>query len=158
MELDEILEMLSWESNEEVQKQGLELSKYIDDISTFLQPFELGNKCVWDNCAKILSKKTDDELQPYLVQLLEWLQDLNWPGAMIVLERLKKFSANMLKPILEETVIEAYSSKDEDKLMWLDYLSEFLNNLELKSILSNNVYLILKKHYNNWGFWYNEQE
>ncbi len=28
---------------------------------------------VWDNCAMILSERTDEELSPYLLQLMEWL-------------------------------------------------------------------------------------
>ena len=48
-------------------------------------------KNLWDNCARILYTKSDDELRPYLSKLPEWIQDLNWPGAMTILERLQQF-------------------------------------------------------------------
>lgn len=51
-------------------------------------------KMLWDNCAKILSEKTDDELFPYVTELLMWLQDLNWPGAFCILDRMQKYSDN----------------------------------------------------------------
>lgn len=33
----------------------------------------------------------DFELSPYLIELLTWLQDLNWPGALCVFDRLQKY-------------------------------------------------------------------
>ena len=51
----------------------------------------------WECCAQVLCKKSDMVLEPYLSGPLEWLQDLNWPGALIILERLKIFSGEKLK-------------------------------------------------------------
>jgi hypothetical protein len=58
-----------------------------------MQPMtENFNKNVWDNCANIICEKSDKELEPYLMQLLEWIQDLNWPGAMRIFNRLETYS------------------------------------------------------------------
>ncbi|MBQ9119946.1 MAG: DivIVA domain-containing protein, partial [Lachnospiraceae bacterium] len=46
--------------------------------------------------ALILAEKSDEELSPHLIQLMEWLQDLNWPGAVCIQDRLKAFSKNRL--------------------------------------------------------------
>lgn len=36
-----------------------------------------------------------DELhKPYLVELLGWLQDMNWPGAFCILNRLQRYADN----------------------------------------------------------------
>lgn len=43
---------------------------------------------MWNNCAKILSDKSDEELSPYLPELFRWLKDLNWPGAICIYDRL----------------------------------------------------------------------
>ena len=37
----------------------------------------------------ILSERSDKELHPYLYQLLDWILDMNWPGAFCIWERLK---------------------------------------------------------------------
>ena len=54
------------------------------------------NKNVWDNCAKIVSVKTDEELKPYMISLFEWLQDMNWPGAEIIYDRLIHVEAKLI--------------------------------------------------------------
>lgn len=33
-------------------------------------------------------KKSDEELEPYLISLFEWVQDMNWPGATLIFNRL----------------------------------------------------------------------
>ena len=41
--------------------------------------------------------------------------------------------------------------------MWLDNLSELLDNKELKELLPKPIAEELEKHYQNWGFWYDEK-
>lgn len=43
--------------------------------------------------------------------------------------------------------------RDEDGLIWLDYLSELLENPMILSGLSEETLNLLKKHYHNWGAW-----
>lgn len=58
-----------------VQLEGIRLAREINDLSLLIQP--PAEPSVWEHCAKILCEKTDVELEPYLDELLEWLQDLN---------------------------------------------------------------------------------
>lgn len=61
----------------------------------FIQPLTpKHNKNVWENCAVIIAEKSDENPKPYLVELLEWLQDMNWPGAFCILNRLQKYADN----------------------------------------------------------------
>lgn len=88
--IDYIMDLLDWNNSIEDQEKGLKLAKDVKCINVFLQPgCELYGKNVWDNCAKILSARSNEELSPYLIELMEWLQDMNWPGAFCILERLK---------------------------------------------------------------------
>lgn len=87
--IDYIMDLIDWNKSEKEQAEGIELAKNIENINVFLQPC---NKNVWDNCAKNLSERTDEELTPYLIELLEWLQDLNWPGAFCIFDRLQKYA------------------------------------------------------------------
>ncbi len=90
VDIDYIMELLDWNNSIEKQEQGVELAQNVKCINAFLQP---GNryygKNVWDNCAKILSARSNEELSPYLIELMAWLQDMNWPGAFCILDRLK---------------------------------------------------------------------
>lgn len=88
--IDYIMDLLDWNNSIEEQEQGIKLAKNVKCINAFLQPNgRYYGKNVWDNCAKILSERSNEELSPYLLELMEWLQDMNWPGAFCILERLK---------------------------------------------------------------------
>ena len=91
--IDYIMSLLDWNKSTNEQTEGIKMAKDVENINAFLQPCNKNyNKNVWDNCARILSKRTDEELSPYLIELLEWLQDLNWPGSFCILERLQKYA------------------------------------------------------------------
>lgn len=150
-DIDEIMTMIDWNNSDELQAKGIELAECINNINVFLQPANPGfNKNVWENCAKILATKSDDVLQPYLLHLLEWLEDINWPGAFIIIERLKNFSGELLIDVFNHAVNLA--KRDWYSEMWLDYLSGLLENKELRVLLAPDVLSLLCKHYSNfWG-------
>jgi hypothetical protein len=147
-DIDKIMDMLDWNESLEIQEKGRELAKNIRSINVFLQPGNPGNcKNVWDNCAKILAARSDETLKPYLIDMLEWLEDLNWPGALIILDRLKNYSeVDMLFWALEECVKEATAL---DKEVWLCNLSELLDNKQLKAMLPKYILEVLQQHYVN---------
>lgn len=123
----EIMNLLDWNNSRDIQQKGIELAKEVKCINVFLQPLNsLHNKNVWDNCAKILCKKSDDELKPYLIPLLEWLQDLNWPGALIIYERLKAY--NDIDAFIfakDECIKRAVAMNDQ---VWIDNISKLLDD------------------------------
>ena len=89
IDIDYIMTLLDWNESDENQCYGLELAKKVNCFNVFLQPCNKNiNKNVWNNCAKILSDKSDEELSPYLPELFRWLKDLNWPGAICIYDRL----------------------------------------------------------------------
>lgn len=93
--ITEIMNMLDWHMPPETQSKGKALAKSIETIIPFIQPLTpIHNKNVWENCAAIIAERKDNEIKPYLVELLEWLQDMNWPGAFSILSRLQKYSDN----------------------------------------------------------------
>ena len=93
--ITEIMDMLDWNMPPEIQSKGISLAKNIETILPFIQPLTpKHNKNVWENCAVIISEQSDEKIRPHLIELLEWLQDMNWPGAFCILERLQKISDN----------------------------------------------------------------
>lgn len=93
VEIAEIMDMLDWGMPPEVQAKGRLLAKNIGNIIPFLQPLTpKHNKNVWENCAIIIAQESDEKLRPHLINLLEWLQDMNWPGAFCIQNRLQIYS------------------------------------------------------------------
>ena len=84
------------------------------------------------------------------------MQDLNWPGAAVILSRLKTVSGEKLKRLIVDRVTNANNLKNEEGMMWLDNLSELLDNTELKELLPKAIVETLQKHYKNTGFWRND--
>lgn len=125
--MNEVLKMLDWNNPQKIQNKGIKLASEILDLNILIQPNdELFNKNICDNCAIILRDKTDDEIQPYLNQLLEWLQDLNWPGAMIIKERLANYkNTKELISAINVCTDHAFAAND---FIWLDNLNSILKN------------------------------
>lgn len=153
-DINEIYRMLNWENADEIRAKGFCLAKDIEDLSLLILPPAAPS--VWECCAQVLCEKPDIVLEPYLNSLLDWLQDLNWPGALIILDRLKVFSGEKLKKPFIDRFAYANNLNNEEGLMWLDYLSELLDNEELKAVLPKPIIEKLQKHYKNWGFWYDD--
>lgn len=112
--IDEIMEMLDWNQSDEVQEKGRELARKVKTLNAFLRPYYNGkSKSLWDNCAIILSEKTDKDLAPHFTSLIYWIQDLNWPGALIIFERLKNFKEVLIDNDIKRYIEEADLLKDE---------------------------------------------
>ena len=145
--IDEIMEMSDWNNSEEIRQKGVELAKGIKYINLFILPMYPG-KSVWENCAKILVDRSDEELKPYLFRLLEWLEDLTWPGAMIILDRLKNYSeTSRLSSNVNKCVKLAIATSDH---MWLVHIAELLDNEKLKAALPEGTREVLQKYYHDW--------
>ena len=151
--IQDVYKMLDWNNTNEIRAEGVRLAKKVEDLSMLILP--PASPSVWECCAEVLREKTDVVLEPYLDSLLEWLQDLNWPGALTILDRLKIFSGQKLKKPFIDRFAHANNLDNEEGLVILDYLSELLDNEELKAVLPKHIIEKLQKHYKNWGFLYN---
>ena len=140
--IDDIMDMLSWNNSEEIQSKGIELAKNVRSLNVFIQPInQFHGKDVWDNCAKILVEKSDEILEYYLYQLFEWLKDMNWPGAFIIYERLKKF----LKVEKLAAIIDSLVKKKDKESIDFGVLSGFLENEKLKKAFCEETIKLLEK-------------
>lgn len=124
--IDYIMDLIDWNNSVEMQKEGIVLARNVRCINVFLQPGHTGHgKNVWDNCAKILSERSDDELKPYLYNLFKWLTDMNWPGAEDIYNRLKNYNRDEIYDfVLNECINEALALNEP---IWLKVLQEFNN-------------------------------
>jgi len=144
--IDTLFDMLSWNSDAETQKKGIELGKKVKCISVFLQPSgPEHSKDVWENCARILSGCPDDSLKHCMSGLLAWLQDMNWPGAEIILQRLLEFrDAGFLSAFMVRCVKEALACDDQ---IWLGNMSALIANEGMKDCLPRDIYNVLFSRY-----------
>ena len=132
MTLDEIYESFFFDAsytNEEYEAKiaiGINEAKKYKYLYPFIQP-AIPGKIIWEPCARVIALKSDEELKPYLYLLFEWLQDLNWPGAYIVFDRLLKMPYALLESELDFCKIRAEKEKDELWLMALDDFSKQMN-------------------------------
>lgn len=152
--IKQIYRMLDCNNSVEIQTEGKNLARKVTNLSLLIQPENM--IMAWKNCAIVLSEKSDEELAPYLDRLLDWLQDINWDGAIIILNRLKYYYDERLAVSIENAVSKAQKMPREYGLMWLDYLSELLDNTVIISKLSYKTVTLLQNHYHNWVFWYKE--
>ena len=112
--------MLHWQNSENIQRKGIELAKKLTDLRPLILPIYEGSQSIWDNCAKALSELSDDRLEKYLPLLLEWLQDLNWPGALTILERFIIFSGEKLKnPFIKQVKYAISLNSEYSAYVWL---------------------------------------
>lgn len=138
--IEKIYEMLDWNNSESIQNNAIELSKTIQDLDLFFQPIDLKNnvgKNIWENCAKIICNRSEEELEKYIYKMLEWLEDLNWPGALIIFDKLKKYSYQKLEPILHRTILDAIK---DNRIAWLENINELVQENRLKE--KNQEYII----------------
>lgn len=126
-EIDKLLNDLDW--NHEKRKDAFEKLKEIKDLSVLIGPKECKrlSKTKWDNCAMILFYKSDLELLPYIDDLFIWLQDMNWPGAIIIFKRLQNFSKELIANNYNKIKEKAKVLNDK---IWLDNLQDLYENTD----------------------------
>ena len=118
--IDAMFGFLDWNKSREEQKQGLAWARQIENLSILIQPIE--SKSLWHNCAVVIIEKNDHQLEPYLMQLFEWLKDLNWPGADLIYERRLTIPVSMLKTPFDICLKQAVKIND---CAWESVLIDF---------------------------------
>lgn len=128
--IDEIYDLFIWDSSyspEEFtarENRGIAEASEIKNLFPFIQPIIIPpqkSKSVWDSCAKVIAMRSDEELEPYLYLLFEWLQDMNWPGAVKIYNRLSQIPFEKLEPVLRYCKQRAQESNDT---LWMTALED----------------------------------
>ena len=142
--IDEIMALIDWNRSESDQRKGISMAHEVSDLclKCFFQPTDPQyGKRLWENCAIIISQRTDAQLRPYILDMLLWLRDLNWPGAEIIQQRLIQFEdVDWLAMYLNEFVPALVLLKEYS---WLLFLSDLLKNEPLAEKLSAETKAVL---------------
>ena len=135
--IDEIYQLFMWdnqlsiEENEINEQKGIDAAKQIQNLFPFMQPIVVPpekSKSVWEPCAKVVAMRSDEELRPFIFKLLEWIEDPNWPGALIIYERLTQMPYAAIEPALQFSRKQAQQRNNSVWLAMLDDLSKDLIN------------------------------
>ena len=74
------------------------------------------DKYEWSNRAKIVCMQSDKALERYVPRMLEWLKDMNWPGAEWMYERLEGMEGGYVDRDIENAMKWA---QEDGRRMWL---------------------------------------
>ncbi|UHA73490.1 DUF5071 domain-containing protein [Paenibacillus sp. 481] len=102
--IHEQIKLLHWYTPNCIVDSVLQELIQIDDQHLHLLVLPYG-KAYWDNAALVLSKIESKRLEVIIPDMIEWLYDLNWPGALEIAELLCKMGEPIiphLKPYLSE--------------------------------------------------------
>lgn len=133
--IDEIYDLFMWdnqlsnEENEAKAQKGIEAAKQIKNLFPFMRPIVVPpkkSKSVWEPCAKVVAMRSDEELLPYIFLLLEWVQDLNWPGAEIIYDRVVQFPYASIEFAFRHTRRKAEQTNDS---FWLAVLDDLYKDM-----------------------------
>lgn len=143
--IDEIMSLIGWEQPESEQQRGIAMAREVKCLKAFFQPGSPNyGKNIWDNCAVIICERSDEELAYYISDMLLWLEDLNWPGAELILERLKQFRKDDIVDMLVMCLnhwVPALNKLGERA--WLSFIAEILDNPNLEGRLKPDTLQIL---------------
>jgi len=143
-DIDRIMYLIDWNRSPAEQQEGIALAREVECIKAFFQPSGFGyNKSVWDNCAAIICERSDKELISYTIEMLLWLEDLNWPGAERIQQRLIEFQDVSVLAVILDSFVAALEKLEETS--WLFFLSELLNNEKLSQAIKSSTKEILIK-------------
>ena len=145
-DIDRIMYLIDWNRSPAEQQEGISLAREVICIKAFFQPSGPGySKSVWENCATIICERSDEKLIPYIPDMIQWLEDLNWPGAEQIQQRLIAFQdVFMLAAILNHDVPDL---EKLGKTSWLMFISDLLNNRKLSQAINSSTRGILAKYY-----------
>lgn len=137
--IDELYNLFMWdnqlpfEENEVKIQKGIDAAKQTKNLFPFMQPVIVPpekSKLVWEPCAKVVAMRSDEELEPFLFMLLEWIQDLNWPGAMIIYDRLSQMPYRTIEFAFKHSREKAQQTNDS---CWLAVLEDLFEEILKKA-------------------------
>lgn len=115
------LDMLSWNKAEEEQEEVLKTISGKKNFEWEELIIPENRKDCWYNCARILALQSDDVLIALNDRIFEWFQDINWPGADVLIDRLHQIPPDKIKANYLMAIEKANVQMDE---VWADNLQE----------------------------------
>lgn len=106
----------------------------ISDLSFLLQPLD---KPYWDKAAIVICSLGIERYIDYLPSMLEWLQDLNWPGALCIFNELKATEDERVIECIEYTVGKVI---EIDDMEWLYFIKLLIDEIGAERFSFNDIH------------------
>lgn len=122
IELDDVsslIEKLSWDTPVEEKEDAIQKLYCIkeEDLHLLLQPI---SKSYWDEAAEVVISLGYPRVNSILPGLLEWIQDINWPGASRIADFLREIRDPLIPYI--KNVINHHRQDTE----WIGWIFEMI--------------------------------
>jgi len=133
---------LNWNKPQKIQDNAIEKLIDIDEKELYLLVRPSKDKSCWENAAKVLEKIGYPKNKSILAELLIWLQDMNWPGAVIVFDILIAANKEDLIPYIENALKKANEERD---YIWITSLKELINrkNISITDFCNEDIYKLI---------------
>ncbi len=120
--IEKLIDDLDWNKPIETQENAIKNLKNISekDLCKLIQP---KSKNCWENAAKVINIIGYPKIKTIIPDLLEWLKDLNWPGAVIIVDTLRNIEMGEINEFIKEALIKAESENDE---LWKSGIEEVI--------------------------------
>ncbi len=136
--IDQIFWMLSWDRDDKTQQEGIQEAQQTKYLSVFFRPIPIQPmecKAVWENCAKVIASKSDETLERYVLEMFEWLQDMNHPGAEVIYNRLLEMPLERITYSFQVSLKKSQALNDESWIHWLLAFKQDYESLHHHQIL-----------------------
>lgn len=142
-EIRKLIGMLDWNSAQVDIDHATNKLVSIDSDKIPMLILPEADKRLWANAALVIKKIGYPRIKEHVPNLLEWLKDVNWPGANIVMELLESVEKDFLISCIEDTLIKA---KEKDDEMWLGGLKILLKKCAItkSDFVHRDLYAILE--------------
>lgn len=120
--IEKLIDDLDWNKPIETQENAIKNLKNISekDLRKLIQP---KSKNCWENAAKVINIIGYPKIKTIIPELLEWLKDLNWPGAVIIVDTLRNIEMGEINEFIKEALIKAEIENDE---IWKSGIEEVI--------------------------------
>ncbi|QSX06702.1 DUF5071 domain-containing protein [Sedimentibacter sp. zth1] len=123
-----IIDRLNWNNDEDdIAAAKVELGKISDEsLHLLVQPL---SKFHWENSAEVIVNIGVNKCIPIISELLKWLQDMNWPGAIKIYNMLKESESTIVDNYIKKSAEDAKKEDDEE---WLENINMLIEERNIK--------------------------
>lgn len=125
----ELVKKLDWNNPQSDIDHAISSLTTIDDDNIRMLILPELDKNLWANAAVVLKKIGYPRIKHIVPELIEWLQDMNWPGTNTIIELLGTVDTKVLIPHVAEALIKA---REDDDDMWLGGIKMLLTQSKIK--------------------------
>ncbi len=128
-ECETYIQQLHWDTPEPLRNEVKEKLKQMSENQMQMLIFPHG-KGYWDGAAEVITAIGLPRVQNIMPGVMEWLQDMNWPGSQIIYDFLCHQKKETILPHINKALHTASQQNDE---MWLYWMMQLMEEMQIKA-------------------------